>query len=283
MSYAADTAFEGSYGGDAGRIAAGTRLECKICWYVYDPALGCATWQIAPGTPFAALPDHWRCPNCDAAKSGFMALAPDDAVAASPGEDPSPAAAPAPVVAEAGHRAAKALGALFEATFRDVHQGKMRDVPLLNPALSVQAVGFRPHPLGTIGILLTPWFMNVVLVPGEPIDEPVGARRIVAFGSGAYEFVVARRPETGAYLACSLFSPVHEFNTQLVAIEVALAALDAIDKPEHREEGARSAEIRAARLAELEPKQKVPPAAAELRPSRRAFLGGGAPGRDDPS
>ena len=29
-----------------------TRLECKICWTVYDPALGDEVWQIPPGTPF---------------------------------------------------------------------------------------------------------------------------------------------------------------------------------------------------------------------------------------
>ena len=41
--------FEGSYLGDGAKIAPGTRLECKICWYVYDPALGDPVWQIPPG------------------------------------------------------------------------------------------------------------------------------------------------------------------------------------------------------------------------------------------
>ncbi|MEW6132815.1 MAG: rubredoxin [Pseudomonadota bacterium] len=50
------------------------RRECRICWHVYDPALGDEVWQIAPGTSFEALPDHWRCPVCDAAKDAFLAL-----------------------------------------------------------------------------------------------------------------------------------------------------------------------------------------------------------------
>lgn len=50
------------------------RMECKICWWVYDPALGDEVWQIPPGTPFRLLPDHWKCPCCDAEKSGFMLL-----------------------------------------------------------------------------------------------------------------------------------------------------------------------------------------------------------------
>jgi rubredoxin len=52
-----------------------TRLECRICWHVYDPAEGDAVEQIAPGTPFSALPAHWRCPQCDAEKSMFLVLA----------------------------------------------------------------------------------------------------------------------------------------------------------------------------------------------------------------
>jgi rubredoxin len=45
-----------------------TRLECGICWTVYDPADGD---EVAP---FAALPEDWHCPNCDAPKSKFMAV-----------------------------------------------------------------------------------------------------------------------------------------------------------------------------------------------------------------
>ena len=49
-----------------------TRLECRICWYVYDPECGDEFEQIPPGTPFSALPGHWRCPQCDAEKSVFL-------------------------------------------------------------------------------------------------------------------------------------------------------------------------------------------------------------------
>ena len=56
----------------------GARLECKICWQVYDPAEGDPrVWQIAPGTPFADLPSHWTCPNCSATKDQFLVLADD--------------------------------------------------------------------------------------------------------------------------------------------------------------------------------------------------------------
>ena len=54
------------------RIDDDSRLECTICWYVYNPAEGDNVAQIEPGTPFSALPDHWRCPNCDADKGKFL-------------------------------------------------------------------------------------------------------------------------------------------------------------------------------------------------------------------
>ena len=64
----------GSYGGDPARISDAARLECKICWYVYDPARGDDYWQIPPGTPFSQLPEHWTCAECDASKHGFMVI-----------------------------------------------------------------------------------------------------------------------------------------------------------------------------------------------------------------
>lgn len=70
--------FEGSYLGSLSKLPAGARLECKICWWVYDPALGDPVWQVAPGTPFSQLPAHWRCPECDGDAEQFMVLAPAD-------------------------------------------------------------------------------------------------------------------------------------------------------------------------------------------------------------
>ncbi|HQT45789.1 MAG TPA: rubredoxin [Acidocella sp.] len=50
------------------------RFECRICWTLYDPALGDPIWQIAPGTPFEDLPEAWCCPNCEAAKAKFLVI-----------------------------------------------------------------------------------------------------------------------------------------------------------------------------------------------------------------
>lgn len=69
-----DISFESSYGGDNSKISDDTQLECKICWYVYDPSQGDDYWHITPGTPFSKLPDHWTCPECDGQKNDFMVV-----------------------------------------------------------------------------------------------------------------------------------------------------------------------------------------------------------------
>jgi rubredoxin len=55
-----------------------TRLECKVCWHVYEPAEGDPAWQVPPGTAFSDLPDHWTCPICSTPKDGFLVLNDDD-------------------------------------------------------------------------------------------------------------------------------------------------------------------------------------------------------------
>jgi rubredoxin len=44
---------------------------CKVCGYVYDPAVGDPDSGIEPGVPFEALPDDWSCPTCGAKKADF--------------------------------------------------------------------------------------------------------------------------------------------------------------------------------------------------------------------
>ena len=73
-SVGGDARFEGSLSRRRRKIGPATRLECKICWHVYDPAAGDEVWQIPPGTPFTDLPAHWTCPNCAGDKEQFMVL-----------------------------------------------------------------------------------------------------------------------------------------------------------------------------------------------------------------
>lgn len=57
-------------------LADDAKLECRICWYEYDPAAGDPVYQVEPGTPFRALPEYWRCPQCDS-EPGLFVPVPD--------------------------------------------------------------------------------------------------------------------------------------------------------------------------------------------------------------
>jgi rubredoxin len=56
-------------------------FECPACGYVYDEAAGHPREGFPPGTPLAAVPDDWPCPDCGVRdKVDFVPA--DDAAAA---------------------------------------------------------------------------------------------------------------------------------------------------------------------------------------------------------
>jgi len=252
--------FEGSYLGAADKISPLAIMECKICWTPYDPAEGDDTRQVSPGTAFTDLPDDWTCPGCSAPRAQFLVR-----------EDPG--AATAPLLAEMAHRTAALV-----ADFTEVFNGKMRDLPMVNHALHVEAVAFRPHEGGFLGALVAPWFLNLIFLPpeGYPLKEAT-AKEVIRFPSGEYEFLHNARDQTGPYLACSLFSPMGDFTSQLQAVEVARAAMVELFKAGNRAETDRAAEIRAIRTAELTPPETepAPETASHSDPSRRTLITGG--------
>lgn len=46
--------------------------QCIVCGYLYDEAQGDPEHGIAPGTPWADVPEDFECPECGARKSEFM-------------------------------------------------------------------------------------------------------------------------------------------------------------------------------------------------------------------
>ena len=216
------TRFEGSFLGDTNRIGDNTLMECGVCWWVYDPEDGDEVWQIPPQTPFAELPSHWRCPNCDAAPSQFMTLRAGDQ-----GDDASQARPPH---AAAGDTLAGVSGKLEAAYVRAATA--MRTLPVYNPALHVEVVGTRRCEAGTVAVAATPWCMNLVLLSDNAAHRREGSTREVAFPSGLYPFVSGYLEGVGPVESCSLFSPMQEFEDQAAVTAVALAAIEGLFEAE---------------------------------------------------
>ncbi len=115
------------------------------------------------------------------------------------------------------------------ALFQRVYQQRMQDMPMVNPALCVEAVGFRPWTDRCIGILITPWFMSLIaLLPSdEGVSPPATDEKChYQFPSGDYDFLVCYDEQFGLYHSCSLFSPMFDFPSQELAQQTALAVLD---------------------------------------------------------
>ncbi len=51
--------------------------QCQTpnCGYIYNPDRGDRKGKIPKGTPFADLPEDWKCPLCGANKKMFRPLA----------------------------------------------------------------------------------------------------------------------------------------------------------------------------------------------------------------
>jgi len=114
-------------------------------------------------------------------------------------------------------------------TFRMIGEERMKDLGLYNPALQVEAVGFRPWNGWLAGILVTPWFMNFMLLPVDPANaldgvEP-GSRRKLALPKGEVVFVVGEVEVVGYYLSSSIHSPMGQFPDHASASTAAWAAI----------------------------------------------------------
>lgn len=118
--------------------------------------------------------------------------------------------------------------AALEAAFRRIQHERMGDMPMLNKALEVRALEFGRWQGQWLGALVTPWFMNLVLVPGDAAAwRPAadGERVFYSFAAGSFAFLGSSEPEVGEFQTCSLVSMMARFVDQASACLTARIAL----------------------------------------------------------
>ena len=108
------------------------------------------------------------------------------------------------------------LNTLLEEAYHKVLQTHMLGLPILNSYLNIEAVGFAPFKNLWLGILITPWFMNLMLLSRAETCPVLseGKSQLWAFPSGNLKFNGDFEAEIGAFQTCTLFSPMHEFSSQ---------------------------------------------------------------------
>lgn len=148
--------------------------------------------------------------------------------------------------------------AWLEAHYRRLATERAPDSAVVNPALQVAAIGFRRIAGDWLGVMVTPWFLNLFLLSGGGTlwgDIPAGQRRYLNLPCGTLQFVAEDDPEIGPTQFCPLIAPATAIADMATARQVAADALAAV----FGEAGATSA--------------GEPPASIERKDvSRRGFL-----------
>ncbi|MBB3104818.1 [NiFe]-hydrogenase assembly chaperone HybE [Azomonas macrocytogenes] len=110
----------------------------------------------------------------------------------------------------------------IEACYRAVGL-RMAELPICNPALKVELVGWRLlEDIGQVGVLITPWCMNLLWqpLPGAALPRQ-GGPVLLMLPSGEYECIVHNDEILGLLASASLYSPMQDFPGQIEARAVA--------------------------------------------------------------
>lgn len=172
--------------------------------------------------------------------------------------------------------------AALEAAYRVVAE-RMAGLPVVNPALSVEALHFQRWEGLWLGVVVTPWFMNLTLTPDDParwVALPVGGKRRLRFPAGDFEFIGAHDPGIGDFQVCSLFSPMDRFADQPGARLVAQLALRALFDPANAEPPADTVQPEPPAPRGEASDARLPAGEPAVDEGKRRFLGGRAAPRD---
>lgn len=140
-----------------------------------------------------------------------------------------PALAPAPVRVAIARQNNPTV--FIQSHYQKVWRTQMCDMPFVNPALSIETIGFTRHAGDWVGVVVTPWFLNLFLLNGGGSlwqDISAGTRRYVALPCGPLEFIADDDPEAGLIQYCPLIAPVTTLADMASARQAALDALQAV-------------------------------------------------------
>ncbi|MEG3639684.1 [NiFe]-hydrogenase assembly chaperone HybE [Magnetococcus sp. PR-3] len=126
---------------------------------------------------------------------------------------------------------AQALMQQLEATFTAIEQNQMQGLPLLNPMLHVEAVGFQRWQEGWLGVVITPWLMNLMWLPddrGALEEATLGDKQDYRFPERSYTMLVNEFEGVGRCWTFSVHSPMSEFPAHDTTVARAEAFLEVL-------------------------------------------------------
>ncbi|MES9868847.1 MAG: [NiFe]-hydrogenase assembly chaperone HybE [Sedimenticola sp.] len=112
----------------------------------------------------------------------------------------------------------------IERCFNRIHTERMQGLPIVNDELSVQALGFQSWNGHQVGIIITPWLMNLIMMPmseEEWGDLLLDSKREFDFPSRSVTFVLTEFDGLGRCMSSAIHSPMNGFPDQAGAVSVA--------------------------------------------------------------
>lgn len=155
--------------------------------------------------------------------------------------------------------------------YRRVYDDTMKEMPVSNHRLLVEWVEWQEMAgIGAFGVLITPWFISLVVQPQEDLlsdSAKIGQVVTLTFPSGQYEFLVNYQQALGYYLTCALVSATLLIESHEVAVSLAQQMLTYLFEPTVAEKP------KPAPRSELEQTLQVVEDRLDKPVSRRALFG----------
>lgn len=120
------------------------------------------------------------------------------------------------------------------ADFRKTHVEVMSDLPICNPNIEVEPLGFQRIDGGWVGVIITPWFMKYFYLADDKdawADKETASKVHWPFPAGELKCLVDHQDDAGSYISYSLYSPMGNFSNQDSARKSALDAMDLLMTP----------------------------------------------------
>ncbi len=129
--------------------------------------------------------------------------------------------------------------------FRGIHANEMAGLPLLNPKIDVETLEFQEFEGRTIGIVVSPWLMSLIMFPSEHLGDDwsefeIGDQHTHTFPCGDYKFLVNHFDGVGVCQGHAIHSPMSGFfshkHAKIAARQFMRKLLTASDEDERLDE-----------------------------------------------
>lgn len=120
--------------------------------------------------------------------------------------------------------------ARLAAHYQSLWEAGGQDMAEINPALAVEALGFTRYQGDWLGVVITPWFLRLFLLPGGGSlwgDIPPGQSRYISLPAETMQFVADEAPAIGPFQYSTLLEPTSLIADMAVARQMAWRAMHA--------------------------------------------------------